>query len=218
MPGRCAAPSGAASPHGRHWERPAAVGRFPGARPGTRFPGPAAPPPPPCAGSADAAAPWPGRRHPGHRLAQPTHGGILATGRLPIRTVWRAFVHAGRNRIARLKFVIMHARRGSPSHFTLDGGRLAMLMSGALLRRGVGGRASLSRPGARRHAACGTGGHGAAGPARRLLRRYPAPRLALLADKVGILQARLAGVDALSRRLAISCRHSPCRMPLPARR
>ncbi|ARP85617.1 M23 family metallopeptidase [Bordetella genomosp. 9] len=106
----------------------------------------------------------------------------------------------------------MHGRRGSPGHFTLEGGRLALLMSGVLLLAALAG-ALLYRglmpasvlPAAQ---AVGVAPAGAPGPyTDDMLRRT----LALLAEKVGTLQARLAGVDALARRLAVAAG-----VPMPA--
>ncbi|CAM3772844.1 Peptidase M23 domain-containing protein [Bordetella sputigena] len=98
----------------------------------------------------------------------------------------------------------MHARRGSAGHFTLEGGRLALLMSGALLLAALAG-ALVSRglapasvlPVARAGAVPQDPQPGYSDDALH-------QALAMLAAKVGTLQARLAGVDALSRRLAIA--------------
>ncbi|AOB32456.1 hypothetical protein AKI39_19600 [Bordetella sp. H567] len=98
----------------------------------------------------------------------------------------------------------MHARRGSTGHFTIDGGRLAVLMSSALLLAALAGALlyrGLAPGGVLPAAQAGTApldpSDSAAGDTLH-------QALALLADKVGTLQARLAGVDALSRRLAIA--------------
>jgi murein DD-endopeptidase MepM/ murein hydrolase activator NlpD len=97
----------------------------------------------------------------------------------------------------------MHAGRGSTRQFVFEGGRLALLMSGAmllaalagaLLYRGLGGGIL---PAA--HAGLAPGDPQAA-YTEDDLRRH----LALLAEKVGTLQARLAGVDALGQRLAMA--------------
>lgn len=111
--------------------------------------------------------------------------------------------------MSRLKFVIMHARRGSAGHFTIEGNRLAMLMSGALLLAALAGALiyrGLAPGGVLPAAQAGAAPQeGAAGHTQDTVHRA----LALLADKVGTLQARLAGVDALSRRLAIAAGVSP---------
>jgi murein DD-endopeptidase MepM/ murein hydrolase activator NlpD len=97
----------------------------------------------------------------------------------------------------------MHAGRGSTRQFVFEGGRLALLMSsamllaalaGALLYRGLGGG---MLPAA--HAGLAPGDPQAA-YTEDDLRRH----LALLAEKVGTLQARLAGIDALGQRLAMA--------------
>ncbi|ARP83294.1 hypothetical protein CAL12_22370 [Bordetella genomosp. 8] len=98
----------------------------------------------------------------------------------------------------------MHARRGSAGHFTLEGGRLALLMSGALLLAALAG-ALVARglapasvlPAARAGAVPQDPQAGYSDDALH-------QALAMLAAKVGTIQARLAGVDALSRRLAIA--------------
>lgn len=95
----------------------------------------------------------------------------------------------------------MHSRRGSAGHFTIDGGWLAVLMSSALLLAALGG--------ALLHRGLAPGGilpAAQAGPTPPTAYSDDSLHraLALLADKVGTLQGRLAGVDALSRRLAIA--------------
>lgn len=98
----------------------------------------------------------------------------------------------------------MHARQGSAGHFTIDGGRLAVLMSGVLLLAALAG-ALLYRglaPGGVLPAA--QAGTAPLDPRTAYSDDALHRALARLADKVGALQARLAGVDALSRRLAIA--------------
>ncbi|HTK02278.1 MAG TPA: M23 family metallopeptidase [Bordetella sp.] len=98
----------------------------------------------------------------------------------------------------------MHARRGSTGHFTLEGSRLAMLMSGVLLFAALFG-ALIYRgmaPGAVLPAT--PAGTAPQEPQAAYSDDTLHRTLALLAEKVGTLQARLAGVDALSRRLAIA--------------
>jgi murein DD-endopeptidase MepM/ murein hydrolase activator NlpD len=99
----------------------------------------------------------------------------------------------------------MHAPRGSAEHSTIEGGHLGMLLSGALLLAALAG-ALLYRGLAPSGAVLPTA-QAALAPqdpqaayAEDTLRRT----VSLLAEKVGTLQARMAGVDALSRRLAIA--------------
>ncbi|OZI20109.1 hypothetical protein CAL26_21400 [Bordetella genomosp. 9] len=98
----------------------------------------------------------------------------------------------------------MHARRGSAGHFTLEGGRLALLMSGALLLAALAGALvarGFTPAGVLPAARAGTVPQDPqAGYSDDALHQA----LAMLAAKVGTIQARLAGVDALSRRLAIA--------------
>jgi murein DD-endopeptidase MepM/ murein hydrolase activator NlpD len=109
----------------------------------------------------------------------------------------------------------MHAGRGSARHFTLEGGRLALLMSGAMLLAALAG--------ALLHRGMGPGmlptahaGLAPTDPQAAYTEEDLRHHLALLAEKVGTLQARLAGIDALSRRLAMAAGVSDAATPVPA--
>jgi murein DD-endopeptidase MepM/ murein hydrolase activator NlpD len=97
----------------------------------------------------------------------------------------------------------MHARRGSAGHFTIEGGRLAMLMSGVLLLAALVG-AMVCRGLAPGGALPAETGLAPRDPQTAYMDDTLRRTLALLAEKVGTLQARLAGIDALSRRLAVA--------------
>jgi murein DD-endopeptidase MepM/ murein hydrolase activator NlpD len=97
----------------------------------------------------------------------------------------------------------MHAGRGSARHFTFEGGKLAMLMSGAMLLAALVG-AFLYRglvpvvlPVAHADVPPRDAQPDHTEEALRL-------NVGLLAEKVGTLQARLAAIDALGRRLAMA--------------
>ncbi|ANN80277.1 M23 family metallopeptidase [Bordetella flabilis] len=97
----------------------------------------------------------------------------------------------------------MHAGRGSTRQFVFEGGRLALLMSGAMLLAALAGALLYRGMGAGMLPAAHAGlapSDPRAAYTEDDLRRH----LALLAEKVGTLQARLAGVDALGQRLALA--------------
>jgi murein DD-endopeptidase MepM/ murein hydrolase activator NlpD len=100
-----------------------------------------------------------------------------------------------------VKIIIMHARRGTQGYFTLEGVRMAVLMSATLLLAGVLGAymyRGFFKPAVPVAPAALPLDAGQAQRDSILVRG----NLTLLAGRLGALQARMFGLEAFSRRIA----------------